>query len=119
MKTKNSRRSSLAPIILPARNFPLLLTPSKRVPVDIAHSPIQDARIRARAPDQLRRSIGPVLVGFGDSETVAGAYDRRGPVAAAGDEFVGPGHGAGAVDVDDEERVRAPVPDFLGGEGGG
>lgn len=119
-RNKNSPSSIPTLIVLPTAQVKLLS--HKRIAVNIADSPVQDALIRARAQDQFRRLGRPVLVSLGDAQAVADADDVAGPgaaghVAGCAFDFEGAGGGLGAVDVGEPEGLGAVVDDDLGGYG--
>jgi hypothetical protein len=113
------RSSILTRIPLPTAHPKGLI--DKRVAVNIANSPVQNPRIRARAQDQLRRLGRPVPVVLRDAQAVADADDLGGPVAAGAFDFERADGGFGTVDVGEEDGFGAVVEDELrrDGVGGG
>jgi hypothetical protein len=120
ISTQQDLRSSiLTRIPLPTAQRKRLV--DERVAVNIANSPVQNPRIRARAQDQLRCLGRPVSVVLRDSQTVAHADDLGGPVAAGAFDLERADGGFGAVDIGEEDRLGAVVEDGLrrDGLGGG
>jgi hypothetical protein len=112
-KTQENLRSSiLTSVHLPTCN-------RKRLADNIANSPVQNPRIRARAQDQLRCFGRPVPIVLRDSQAVADADDLVGPVAAGALDLERTRGGLGAVDVGEEDGFSAVVEDELSGDGVG
>ena len=117
-KTRKDSRSSVITRI-PLSTAQIKLLAHKRIAVNIAERPVQDALIRAGTDDQLRRLGRPVPIGLGDAQAVAYTDDVGGPVAAGAFDLEGAGGGFGAVDVCDVDGFCAVVDDELGGDGVG
>lgn len=113
----NSRSRILTLIPLPTSHSELLAI--ERVAIDVAHSPVQNATIRAGPQNQLGSLVGPELVRLGNSQAVADADDGALPLAARAVDLQRADCGFRAVDVRDENGFGAVVEHGVVGDGVG
>lgn len=114
---ENSPSSVIARIVLTTTQPKCLV--DKRIAVNIADSPVQDAYIRARSQNQFGCFGRPEPVVFGNTQAVADADDVGGPIAAGPFDFERACGGLSAVDVGEEDGFGAVVEDQLRGDGVG